>query len=150
MKNELETTTNELIAARGRIAGLEESLRLVEQEKNIEVKRGEAKEKDQRKQDIVLREQFSGQVKKLQERINSLQGENQSLTVFKEKEQALSQQRDQFQSLLQSQLADREKRFQHERMQFVQNEGEERRKEVEKVRAAYEAKLRELVTQHEA
>ena len=80
----------------------------------------------------------------------SVNGENQSLTVFKEKEQALSQQRDQFQSLLQSQLADREKRFQQERMQFVQNEGEERRKEVEKVRAAYEAKLRELVAQHDA
>lgn len=35
-------------------------------------------------------------------------------------------------------------------MQFVQSETEERRKEVEKVRAVYEAKLRELVTQHDA
>ena len=65
--------------------------------------------------------------------------------MFKEKEQALSQQRDQFQSLLQSQLADREKRFQHERMSFMQTEGEERRKEVDKVRTAYESKMKELV-----
>lgn len=32
----------------------------------------------------------------------------------------------------------------------MQNEGEERRMEVEKVRNTYEAKLRELVNQHEA
>lgn len=60
LKRELEATTNELIAARGKIAGLEESLRLIEHEKDSEVRRGEVKEKDQRKQDIALREQFSG------------------------------------------------------------------------------------------
>jgi hypothetical protein len=49
LRIDLDRTTSELVAARDKILGLEESLCLLEREKDSETRENSAKEEDQRK-----------------------------------------------------------------------------------------------------
>ena len=72
LRTDLDRTTSELVAARGKVQGLEESIRLLENEKDSENRENSAKEEDQRKQEQARREKFAEKVKKLQEVICEL------------------------------------------------------------------------------
>ena len=83
------------------------------------------------------REKVDGTLKEqnqnLVEKMHKLEDENIKLLTYKEKTEALNQQKVEFQSYIQKQFVDKENKEQSERMHQIQNENEQRKKDIEKL-----------------